>query len=115
MNNDFSNFNQNNQLTSNNVNFTNNQPIQKKSKINPLAIIGRITVSIIVLGATIFFLTSGTSNKLICKSDEGNITIMYNDSTIKGYAAVNLTYDIDGQRSIANEIGIDEYISQFAT
>ena len=38
---------------------------------------------------------------------------MYNDKTIKGYTAKNISYDLDGQKKIAEEIGIDTYISQF--
>ena len=48
--------------------------------------------------------------KLVCKSKEGNITIMYNDNTITGYTAVGITYDLDGQKEIAKQIGVEEYI-----
>jgi len=60
-------------------------------------------------------MVSSNSNKLICKSSEGNITIMYNDSTITGYTASNISYDMDSQKKVASQIGIDSYISQFKT
>lgn len=78
-----------------------------------LMIIGGITVATVVLAVTIFFFVSKTSEKLVCKSKEGNITIMYNDNTITGYTAVGITYDLDGQKEIAKQIGVEEYMNQF--
>lgn len=80
-----------------------------------LMIIGGIVVAIVVLFVVIFAVTSATSKKLKCKSNEGNITLMYNDKTITGYTASNISYDLDGQKKLANEIGIDSYIEQFIT
>jgi len=40
---------------------------------------------------------------------------MYNDETITGYTSSNITYDLDGQKAIAEKIGIDAYIEQFST
>ena len=76
-------------------------------------IIGGITLATVVLAVTIFIFVSKTSEKLVCKSKEGNITIMYNDNTITGYKAVGMTYDLDGQKKIAKQIGIEEYMKQF--
>ncbi|MBE5820849.1 MAG: hypothetical protein E7166_06375 [Firmicutes bacterium] len=78
-----------------------------------LMIIGGIVLGIAVLFVVIFAITSATSNKLVCKSDEGNITIMYNDKTITGYTANGISYDMDGQKKVAEQIGIDSYITQF--
>ena len=39
-----------------------------------LMVIGGIVVGIVVLGVVIFGVTSLTSKKLVCKSNEGNIT-----------------------------------------
>ena len=55
------------------------------------------------------------SKKIVCKSNEGNITIRYNDKTIVGYSATKLAYDMEGQKTIANKIGIDAYIEEFKT
>lgn len=109
MNNDFSGHSQNdNQPISNNS----NRQI-KNIFVKTLAIIGGIVVSIIILSIIVFSLVSSTSDKLVCKSDEGNITIMYNDNIIVGYTASNISYDLNRQKSIANQIGIDSYIAQF--
>lgn len=80
---------------------------------NVLMIIGGIVVGIIILVLVIFSFVSMTSKKLVCKSNEGNITIMYNKDSITGYTAKNITYDLDGQKSIAKQIGITEYLKEF--
>ena len=51
-------------------------------------------VAIVVIALVIIGITYFTSDKLVCKSDEGNITIMYNDKKIKGYTANGITYDL---------------------
>ncbi len=78
-----------------------------------LTIIGGITAIAVILCVAVFFFVSKTSEKLVCKSAEGNITIMYNDNTITGYTAVGITYDLDGQKEIAKQIGVEEYMNQF--
>lgn len=94
-----------------------NQPVKNSKNviIKVLAIIGGIVVGIIVLLVVVFSLVSLNSNKLICKSSEGNITIMYDDSTINGYTASGISYDLDQQKIVSDQIGIDSYISQFST
>lgn len=78
-----------------------------------LTIIGGLFLGVVILIVIIFLITSSTSEKLVCKSNEGNITIMYNDKTITGYTANGITYDMDAQKKIAEEIGTESYISQF--
>lgn len=78
-----------------------------------LIIIGSIVLSFVILGVIIFTVISVSSKKLVCKSDEGNITIMYNKKTITGYKAKGMTYDFDVQKEYANEIGVDAYIEEF--
>ena len=80
-----------------------------------LMVIGRIVVAIVVIVIIIFVFVSSTSEKLVCKSEEGSITIMYNDKTITGYTANGISYDLDGQKEYAEQIGIDEYIEEFST
>lgn len=95
---------------------TNDKP--KKSKnviVKVLAIIGGIVVAFILLIVIIISIVSINSNKLVCKSSQGNITIMYNDSTISGYVTTGMNYDMAQQKAIANQIGINEYISEFKT
>lgn len=79
-----------------------------------LMIIGGIFIGIIAFVVVIFVITSATSKKLVCKSKEGNITLMYNDKTIKGYTANGITYDLDGQKKIAEQIGMTDYLEQFS-
>ena len=76
-----------------------------------LMIIGGFVVGIIILGVIIFSVISATSKKMVCKSDEGNITIMYNDKTITGYTANGISYDYDGQKEYADQDGVDAYLT----
>lgn len=78
-----------------------------------LTVIGGLFLVLVIVVAIILIVTSLTSKKLVCKSNEGNITIMYNDKTITGYTAKGITYDMDGQKQIAEQIGIESYITQF--
>lgn len=71
-------------------------------------VIGIFAIAIIVIAVV-----SVTSKKLVCESEEGNITIMYNSKTIKGYRATNMRYDLEGQREYAEEIGIEVYLDEF--
>lgn len=80
-----------------------------------LTIIGGIVVALIAIFVIVFVIVSSTSKKLVCKSSQGNITIMYNDETLKGYTSTGLIYDFEGQKVIANQLGTEEYISQFKT
>lgn len=52
-------------------------------------------------------------DKLVCTSNKGNITIMYNEERITGYIANGMSYDLDAQKKYAKEIGIDAYIIEF--
>ena len=78
-----------------------------------LMIFGGIALGVIVLIVAIFLLVSATSDKLICKSEEGNITIMYNDTTITGYTANGITYDFEGQKALAEDMGTETYMEEF--
>lgn len=78
-----------------------------------LMIIGGIVVAVVALFIVLFVITSATSDKLKCKSKEGNITLMYNKKTITGYTANNISYDLDVQKKLAEEIGVEEYLEEF--
>lgn len=117
MNDNMSGYNPNTEQPMNN-NYNNyNQPIKKSKNtiVKILAIIGGIVIGFIVLFIIIFSIVSSQSNKLVCNSKEGDITIMYNDSAITGYTANNISYDMEQQKEVANQIGINSYISQFKT
>lgn len=79
-----------------------------------LMIIGGIVVFIVILFIVIFGITSMTSKKLVCKSKEGNITLMYNDKTITGYTASGMSYDLNSQKKYAEQIGVDSYLKEFS-
>ena len=95
-----------------------NQPQQpdkhKKNKlIKILAIIGGVIVGFIILFIIVFSITSANSDKLVCKSNEGNITIMYNEKGITGYTTTGMSYDLDQQQDYAKKIGVEAYIKEF--
>lgn len=79
-----------------------------------LMIIGGIFIFVIVLVVVLIAITSLNSKKLVCKSKEGNITIMYNEKTITGYTASGLSYDLDGQQAYAERIGVEQYLTEFS-
>ena len=79
-----------------------------------LMIIGGIFLGVIVLVIVIFLFVSVTSKKLVCKSDQGDITIMYNSKTITGYTTKGMSYDLDHQKKYAERIGIDAYLDEFS-
>ena len=93
------------------------QPAPQKPKKNKLimilAIIGGFVVGVILLFVVIFSITSANSDKLVCKSKKGNITIMYDDTRITGYSATGMSYNLDEQKKVAEKIGMDNYIIQF--
>ena len=99
----------------------NNQQSTKKAQNKALKIvliiIGTLVIGfilLIVVGLLIInLMVNSSDNKLVCTSDEGNITISYNDETLTGYFEYNITYDLDGQKRIAEEIGTEEYVKQF--
>ena len=77
-----------------------------------LMVIGGVVVVVGVLLFVIFTFVSSSSNKLVCESKEGSITLMYNDKEIVGYSASNITYDLDQQQDYAKEVG---YMDEFST
>lgn len=79
-----------------------------------LMVIGGIVVGFIVLGIVVFSCVSLTSKKMKCKSNEGNITLMYNKKTITGYTSKKISYDLDGQKQLAEQMGVEAYLDEFA-
>lgn len=114
-----SNYNQNLEQeikSQQNSNINNTQePKGKNSIVKILAIIGGFVVGIFILAIIIISIVSANSNKLVCKSKEGNITIMYNDSEITGYTASGMSYDLDQQKSYAKQVGVQSYLDEFST
>lgn len=90
------------------------KPVQpkKKSKAPIIIIIVAVVIIVLIAVGVIFFLNN--SKKLVCKSAEGNLTLIYNDEEIIGYTATGrLSYDLDGQKAIAKRIGIEAYMNEF--
>ena len=106
----------NNTNTQQNVNY--NQSLSKSKKNNLVLLfvgIGAFIVGFVIIFVAIFFFAFNNSDKLVCKSAEGDITIMYNDETITGYTAIGITYNLDEQKQVAEQIGTDAYVEQFTT
>ena len=78
-----------------------------------IIIVVAIIVGIAALALAIFGIISSKTNKLVCKSKEGNITLMYDEKTIIGYTVVGMDYDLEEQKKIAEKIGIDAYLDAF--
>lgn len=78
-----------------------------------LGIVGCVIVGFIILIIKLISGISSNSDKLICNSSVGKITIMYNESGIIGYTAIGYSYDLDGQQKYAKEVGMDAYITEF--
>ena len=115
----------------NNQNFNNsfNQGMQSNMNINQqqnkskrniiLIIVGVIGFGIVGVIGFIFLITSiiknvaNNSDKLVCNSNVGKITIMYNEKTINGYIADGISYNLDEQKKYAEQIGTDAYVQEF--
>ena len=81
----------------------------KKALIIIGIVVGIIVVASVILLGGVF----SSSNKFVCKSDKGNITIYYNDKALTGYTAVGIEYNLDDQNKIAKEIGVKKYLEDF--
>ncbi len=94
----------------------NNVPVKKKSplKIVLIALGAFAAVGVLVVCLVLFGVIGG-SKKLVCTSEQGNITLMYNDNQILGYTSKGISYDLEGQKAIAKEKGIEEYLTEFET
>ncbi len=79
-----------------------------------LMIIGGIVVGLIILGGIVFFTIYVKSDKIICSSSVGNITILYNEEELTGYTTSgDLSFDFDTQNAYAETIGTKDYIQEF--
>lgn len=72
-------------------------------------------LQIIMAGALLLILATGcgSGHKFVCKSPEGSITISYNDSTITGYSANGISFDLEGQKEVARQLGVEGYMDSF--
>lgn len=99
----------------------NGQMIPKKNSGKKVVII-IILAFILLLGAVALFfmvifknITKAveSSDRIVCEAGKGKITIMYDETGITGYTAVQFGYDKEGQKEIAEIIGMEAYIIQF--
>jgi flagellar basal body-associated protein FliL len=70
-------------------------------------------IVIIIIAAAIIAFVFFNSDKYVCKSKEGNITILYRDGKITGNTAKNINYDLKEQQERAEKVGIEEYLKEF--
>jgi len=79
-----------------------------------LLIIGIIVFLSIAVFIVLVIIGFAVSSKLVCKSPQGDITIIYTDDAIIGYTSSGITYDLNKQQEYAKLIGIDAYIEEFS-
>ena len=92
-----------------------NQPVEepkpkKKSLLFKVLIVIAIIIVIII---ALFIYTDKTSDKLVCKSSKGDITIMYKGEKLKGYKTKNASYDMDSAKELVERYGMEEYLKAF--
>ncbi len=104
--------NTNNQISNNT---SNNKLKEKNIVVVILIVLGVIIVGIVLISILLFSVVNKSSNKLECKSDKGDITIMYTENEIVGYTAFGITYDLDEQKKVAEQIGVKAYLEEFNT
>lgn len=75
-----------------------------------------ITLIYFIVMFILVFNTIGSmvgDDKLVCKSDSGNVTIGFSRDQMVTYSAVKYDFDFDEQKKVASRIGKDAYIEQF--
>ena len=75
-------------------------------------ILAIITVVLVCINIP-YIMTAITSDKLTCKSKEGNITLIYND-TVEYFFTDNIYYNLDNQKAMIEKVGINNYIDYFS-
>ena len=75
-------------------------------------ILAIITIVLVCINVP-YIITTFTSNKLTCKSKEGNITLIYND-TVEYFFTDNIYYNLDNQKAMIEKVGISNYIDYFS-
>ena len=90
------------------------QPQKKGGCGKIILIVVIIFVLFIAIIFGIAFYIAANSNQLVCTSEQGEIIILYDDEGLTGYSTSgSLTYDYEGQKEKAKEMGVNEYINQF--
>ena len=108
--------NVNTQIPNVNVGVTQNPPKKDNKVVVIILIVGAVIVAFIALLIAVVVFAFKSSEKLVCESSKGNITLLYDKDSLNGYTVTgSITYDLEGQQDIAERIGIDSYLSQFNT
>lgn len=85
-------------------------------EVNKWFLVGCCIVILAVVVMVIFVLIKDNGPKqLVCESNNGNITLFYNNNTIEGYTSNGYTYDLLSEQSRAEQVGIDKYIEEYAS
>ena len=81
-------------------------------KKSVVIIIGGV-VALIFLIIAITFISYSSSNKLICKSSIGNITLFHDETNITGFISRNIPFDKEGQKYYVTKVGLDKYLDEY--
>jgi len=85
-----------------------------KNKKIFLVIAAFIVLAVVIMVIFTLF-NKDTTKELVCKSNNGNITLYYDNNRISGYTANGYTYDLLSESEHAMEIGIEKYMQEFST
>lgn len=94
----------------NNYSINDNYSNNHKPKRHKLKLVFGLIIAIVIAIIVIFKSGATGPDKLVCKSDKGNLTIMYNKNELVDYEADGIDYDLDADKLEANKIGVEKYI-----
>lgn len=88
--------------------------VRSKGGVNKVlgVILGLIFIIMVVV---LLSIASINSNKLVCTSKEGNITINYSATEVIGYTSNGIKYDLDEQQEVSKRIGVARYVVDFTS
>lgn len=80
-----------------------------------LVVCGAVILSVVVMVVFVLVNDGDNSKQLVCQSNEGNITLVYDNNTVVGFTASTYTYDLLSEKERAEEMGVEKYIDEFAS
>lgn len=77
---------------------------------------GIVILSVVVMVVVISINGIGNSNakQLVCKSNNSNITLTYDNNSIIGYTLNGYSFDLLLEQNRFTQLGMDKYIEDFA-
>ncbi len=98
----------------------NNKQEENAKNYNGLIAVIIIVVSLLTLLGLIICISNEKSNKLICKSERGNITIIYDDEIITNYKSVvvnnsQFVMNYDYSVKLIRKYGLAEFLDALKT